>query len=392
MRKGRNIDSLKNALQQGDDRAAMLLYYFYYSSGDDCCMQYLEMAVNKGNITARYEYAIHQLEGDYIPNDTESALQSLEYCANHGHIEAIDQLSYMYTIGYKVKTNPEQAKYWQERKGDSDFDTDQENISIRIEISKPMPEVPVEEIPIQETEENDTESVLEIISKVIDISEVTTRQLTELRSGRNMQIVLSNIGEKSFVFSQLLNPKASLGKSGLDENISIRTIDECKIVSENSVNVFSGSVIDNITSRKMLGKLLEKSNLKQAIRLDLRGRDFYIMDSSQEDKDRWACRNDFCSTHLMLLTNDVTLDTEIDDYSQVSFYEDEEDGGYYIVSKSTNEIIGHDSSSLEQALEHLMAKNEISSKPRMINGIELSNCNGSVVVNGMGHMEFGLDD
>ena len=388
--KKEKLKSLIEASAQGNERAALLLYYFYYSADNDCCIQFLETAVNKGSISARYEYAIHQLEGDIVADDTESALLSLEYCANHGYMEAIEQLTYMYSIGYKVKADPERARYWRERKTDSDFATDQEQIHVRIEVTTPNDDKSDDERNKQDFEGHEAKLALGIVSKEISIFDVTTRRLSELMDGKNMQIILSNNGEKSFVFSRLLMPKISQGKSGVDERFKLQIFEDCKTIDDSFMHCISGSVLDDEKCRIRLGKMVKETNLSQAIRLDINDREFYILDSSQGD--RWVCSNGFYSTHLMVIPKDISLDNDIDDYTEVSLWEDEEKGGYCVVSKESNEIIGRTSSTFETVLEQLLEKQEISSMPVVIKGIELCKQNGELMTAGMGYMEFGLDD
>jgi TPR repeat protein len=110
------VDMFEKASQHNHEKANYQLYAVYYRENrEQLALSKLKKAVDSGYVPAMYEYALHLLYGEHMKEDISQAVRLLEECALHGDAEAIEKLSYIYSVGYKVPRDKLKALEWQDK-------------------------------------------------------------------------------------------------------------------------------------------------------------------------------------------------------------------------------------------------------------------------------------
>lgn len=112
------IELFEKAAVTNHAKANYQLYSLYYNTNDKLkakALEKLRIASKAEYLPALYEYALHLLYGEYITEDISMAIMLLEKCAGMGCEDAIEKLSYIYSIGFKVPRNKMKALEWKDR-------------------------------------------------------------------------------------------------------------------------------------------------------------------------------------------------------------------------------------------------------------------------------------
>jgi len=80
----------------------------------DEALKFLEIAMDKGVIAAKFEHGLHLLD---IQGRKQEGIKELKECALAGYERAIQRLRYMYLVGYKVEQDIDEAEKYEKMIG-----------------------------------------------------------------------------------------------------------------------------------------------------------------------------------------------------------------------------------------------------------------------------------
>lgn len=377
----KSIPMLIESSNNGDKKASLLLYYLFYLRKDSECRRFLEVAINQGSISARYEYAIHLLQGDLYPEDSTKAVMLLEECANRGHSDAIDQLIYMYSVGYKISKSNEKAEQWRTRK-QTGFSYDGSEIKVN-------PSTGTEETVSHYNTDNDNQydELRQILqnkaSSTIKALDITSRLINEIDKPK-ICFVLNNPAECAFISEQLLKINIQHSINAItSERIIVYSVHDLKIINSNIEYLISNSVLQSDSIRE-LSKFKNIQEIKSFHIIDMGDHEFSELKLASGC--RWICRNSYSVTHVNINIEDIEeLNLHSDGIYPISFVEDE--NSYLILSKN-GAFLGRLKEEFVDVIDDLKASDEIVASPAVINGISLRITGDKIEILGMGHLKY----
>ncbi len=221
------------------------------------------------------------------------------------------------------------------------------------------------------------------------LTELTKEKLKDISGKTTTNIILANEAELAFVSSMLWEAMVPhdielQNDSGLNLVCLWNAQNQKFTVNVGTILVSNGFLRkEDETSTKRVWDELAKVNAFHE--LVISGREFFDF-KTENNIQRWGCRNLFGATHLVVRVEDLDLTANISCEQKIML--EKNVNNYLILSASTEKQLGTTTEQMWHSLNKLKDINEISDFPRVIKNLILVPSRSGIIIKGIGHMKF----